>query len=53
MVVELSSALLAGIFAAQVAQLGFEARMLQRLSTVETKVEERTDPADVTRRDPR
>lgn len=41
--VELSSALLAGILAAQVAQLGFEGRMLARLSTVETKVEERTE----------
>jgi hypothetical protein len=42
--IELSSALLAGILAAQVAQLGFEARLIQRVSTVETKVEERTDP---------
>jgi hypothetical protein len=41
--VELSAALLAGILAAQVAQLGFEARLIQRVSTVETKVEERTD----------
>jgi hypothetical protein len=41
--VELAPALLAGILAAQVAQLGFEARLIQRVSTVETKVEERTD----------
>ena len=44
MAVELSAALLAGILAAQVAQLGVEARLIQRLSTVETKVEERTNP---------
>lgn len=44
MAIELAPALLAGILAAQVAQLGFEGKMLQRLSTVETKVEERTDP---------
>jgi hypothetical protein len=43
MAVELSEAILAAIFAAQVAQLGFEARLIQRLSTVETKVQERTD----------
>lgn len=43
MAIELAPALLAGIFAAQVCQLGFEARLIQRLSTVETKVEERTD----------
>jgi len=41
--IELSSALLAAIFGAQVAQLGFEARLIQRVSTVETKLEERTD----------
>lgn len=45
MPVELAPALLAGILAAQVAQLGFEGKMLSRLSRVETKVEERTDPA--------
>jgi len=44
MPVELSAALLGAILTAQVAQLGYEARMLSRLSTVETKVEERTDP---------
>jgi len=43
-VVELASGLLAAIFAAQVAQLGFEARLLMRLSKVETKVQERTEP---------
>lgn len=42
--VELAPALLAGILAAQVMQLGFEARLIQRLSTVETKIQERTDP---------
>lgn len=41
---ELAPALLAGILAAQVAQLGFEVRLLNRLSTVETKVAERTNP---------
>lgn len=45
MPVELSPALLAGILAAQVAQLGFEAKLLSRQSTLATKVEERTDPA--------
>lgn len=44
MAVELAPALLAGIFTAQVAQLGFEARLIQRLSRVETKVKERTTP---------
>lgn len=44
MAVELSAALLAGILAAQVAQLGFEARLLQRQATLETKVQERTEP---------
>jgi hypothetical protein len=44
MPVELSSALLAAILAAQIAQIGFEARLLHRLSTVETKLAERTDP---------
>lgn len=39
----LSPALLAAIFAAQVAQLGFEARLLSRQSKLETKVEERTE----------
>jgi hypothetical protein len=46
MAVELSAALLAGILAAQVAQLGFEARLLRRLSEVEVKVAERTSPQD-------
>ena len=46
---ELSSALLAAIFAAQVAQIGFEARLLARLSTVETRVEERTEPPEATK----
>jgi len=41
---ELSATLLAGILTAQVVQIGFEARMLSRLSTVETRVEERTAP---------
>lgn len=44
MAVELSAALLAAILGAQVVQIGFEARMLHRLSTVETRVEERTTP---------
>lgn len=44
MALELAPALLAGILAAQVAQLGFEAKLLHRLSTVETKVAERTTP---------
>lgn len=35
----LSDALLAGILAAQVAQLGFEARLLQRVSKVEAKTD--------------
>lgn len=39
----------AALLAAQVAQLGFEAKLLGRLNRVETKVEERTDP--VTTRD--
>jgi len=43
--VELSSALLAAIFTAQVAQLGFEARLLARQSELETKLEERTNAA--------
>jgi hypothetical protein len=43
--VELSATLLAGILAAQIAQIGFEAQLLRRLSTVETKVAERTTPA--------
>lgn len=42
--VELAPALLAGILAAQVAQLGFEARLLARQSELSTKVEERTEP---------
>jgi hypothetical protein len=42
--IELNAALLAGILAAQIAQIGFEARLLNRLSTVETRVEERTTP---------
>lgn len=42
--VDLAPALLAGIFAAQVAQIGFEARILARLSKAETKIEERTEP---------
>jgi hypothetical protein len=46
MVVTLSETLLAAILAAQLGQIGFEARLLQRLSTVETKVAERTDPED-------
>jgi hypothetical protein len=41
--VELSPALLAGILAAQVAQLGFEARLLKRLTTVETKMALRSE----------
>ena len=45
MAVELAPALLAGILAAQVAQLGFEARLLARTSELETKVEERTAPS--------
>jgi hypothetical protein len=44
MAVELSAALLAGILAAQVAQLGFEARLIQRQARLETKVKERTEP---------
>lgn len=43
MAIVLSEALLAAILAAQVAQIGFEARLLNRLSTVETRVEERTE----------
>lgn len=43
--VELAPALLAGILATQVAQLGFEAKLLSRQSTLETKVAERTTPA--------
>jgi hypothetical protein len=42
MTVELSAALLGGILAAQVAQLGFEAKLLARTTELETKVEERT-----------
>ena len=45
MPVELSSTLLAGILAAQVVQIGFEARLLSRQSTLATKVEERTEPS--------
>lgn len=45
MPVELAPALLAGILAAQVAQLGFEAKLLARQSRLETKVEERTEPS--------
>lgn len=44
--VELSAALLAGILAAQVAQIGFEVRLLDRLSTVETRVEARLDEVE-------
>jgi len=44
MAVELSAALLAGILGAQVVQIGFEAKLLARQSTLETKVAERTDP---------
>lgn len=43
--VGLSDTILAAIFAAQVAQIGFEARILSRLSTAETKIDERTEPA--------
>lgn len=39
MPVELAPALLAGILAAQVAQIGFEVRLLDRLATVEMRVE--------------
>ena len=42
MTVELSSGLLAAILAAQVAQLGMVARLIQRLARAETKIEERT-----------
>jgi len=42
MAIELSATLLAGILAAQIAQLGFEGRLIQRLSRLETKVQERT-----------
>lgn len=45
MAVELAPALLAGILATQVAQLGFEAKLLARQSELETKVAERTEPA--------
>lgn len=44
MPVELAPALLAGILATQVAQLGFEARLLSRQAELETKVAERTKP---------
>ena len=39
----LSETLLAGILAAQVVQIGFEASLLNRQSTLETKVAERTE----------
>jgi len=42
MAVELSATLLAGILAAQIAQLGFEGRLIQRLSRLEAVVAERT-----------
>lgn len=45
MPVELAPALLAGILAAQCGQLAFEAKLLAKTSTLETKVEERTEPA--------
>lgn len=45
MAIELPAALLAAIFVAQVAQVGLEARLIQRLTEVETRVEERTDRA--------
>jgi hypothetical protein len=44
MAVELAPALLAGILAAQVAQLGFEARLLTKTAELETKINERTTP---------
>jgi hypothetical protein len=46
MALELSPALLAGILGAQIVQIGFEARMIDRQSTLETKVAERTTPAE-------
>lgn len=45
MPVELAPALLAGILTCQVAQLGFEAKLLSRTTELETKVEERTEPS--------
>ena len=44
MSLELPAALLAGILAAQVAQLGFEARLLAKVVRVESKLAERTEP---------
>jgi hypothetical protein len=39
MSLELDSALLAGILAAQIAQLGFEARLIRRTSKMKTDIQ--------------
>jgi len=43
--VVLSETLLAAILAAQITQIAFEAGLLRRVSQLEVKVEERTEPA--------